>query len=243
MRASPAILGLLTIAIIAGGAHALVYGGGVASSMLKGRVLVTAFLGGWALAFTRPLLLLMVPLTTVIWLRTGRQGASRPQSPGLSPALFLIGFSLTFVVAISGAPDMIARAIYRAHKLLEIGVGALLVLWGALVAVRVPALIDARPGWWAGALGGAAGLLFYHELDPSYDSVFFATGNAIASSHAPLTVAAFATALSVLYLVVAVQVGRWRLPVGRALGGAATAVIGVAVAGGWLEMVRAILVR
>ncbi len=236
---------ILAAAVLAAGAHALVYAGGASEvSVLRGRVLVAGFVGGWALAFTRPLfLLLLIPFATVVSLRARGRAAFTPRRPWLPPALFLIGFSLTFVVAISGAPDLVARVIYRAHSLIELAVGGLLVLWGALVAVRVPALVEARSGWFAAGLGVATGLLFYHELDPSYDSVFFATGNAVASSHAPLTVAAFSTALSVLYFVVAAQAARWRLSAGRTLAGAATALVGVAVAGGWLATVSATVLR
>ena len=87
------------------------------------------------------------------------------------------------------------------------------------------------------------GLVRYHELDPSFDSVFFATGNAVASSHAPLTVAVFSTALSVLHFVVAATASRWRLPAARALAGAGTVVLGAAVAGSGLGTAGAILPR
>lgn len=235
------------IIVVAGAAvwaYALVYVAGAPEvSLLRGRVLVAAFLGGWALAFTRPLLLLLIPFATVVWLRPRGRASSGPQWPWLPPALFLAGFSLAFVVAISGAPDLVARGIYRAHRAIEVALGGLLALWGALVAVRVPALIEARSGWWAAGLGVATGLLFYHELDPSYDSVFFATGNAVASSHAPLTVVTFSTALSALYLAAAAQAARWRLPAARTLAGAGTALVGVAVVGGWLGAVRALVLR
>jgi hypothetical protein len=236
---------ILAVAVLGAGAYALVYVGGASEvNLLRGRVLVAAFLGGWALAFTRPVLLLvMIPFATVIWLRARGRRASSPQWPWLTPALFLGGFSLTFVVAISGAPDRLAQAIYRAHDFIALGVGGLLALWGALTAVRVPALIEARAEWWAAGLGVAAGLLFYDELDPSYDSVFFATGNAVAASHAPLTVAMFVMALSVLYLGAGAQAARWRRPFGRTLAGAATALVGVAVAGGWLATVSAVILR
>lgn len=235
---------ILAVVVVAAGAYALVYVAGAPEvSVLRGRVLVAAFLGGWALAFTRPLLLLLIPFATVVWLRTRGHTVCSPRPPWLPPGLFLTGFSLTFVVAISGVPNLVAQGIYGAHKVIEVAVGALLVLWGALVAVRVPALIEARAGWSAAGLGVATGLAFYHELDPSYDSVFFATGNAVASSHAPLTVAIFSTALSALYLAAAAQAARWRLPAARPLAGAGTALVGVAVAGGWLETVRAIVLR
>lgn len=74
-------------------------------------------------------------------------------------------------------------------------------------------------------------------------SIFFLTGNAVAGSHAPLTVATFATALSILYLATATQPATWRFPAGRALAGAWTALIGVVIAGGWLTTARAIILR
>lgn len=235
---------LLAVAVLAAGAYALVYIGGASeAATLRGRVLLAGFLGGWALAFTRPFFLLLVPFATVAWLRTRGSAAPSPRWLCLAPALFLAGFSLTFVVTISGAPNLVARAIYRAHNLIEVAVGGLLFLWGALVAVRVPRFVEARPEWWAAGLGVAVGVLFYHELDPSYDSVFFATGNAVASSHAPLTVAAFSTALSVLYFAAASQAARWCPRAARTLVGAATAVVGAAVAGGWFEVVRGVVLR
>lgn len=235
---------ILTLAVLAAAAYGLVYAGGVPeASVLRDRVLGAAFLGGWALAFTRPLLLLMIPFATFVWLRPRGRAAPLRRWPWLPPALFLAGFSLAFVVAISGAPDPVAQAIYRAHKLIEVPVGGLLILWGTVVAVRVPALVEARSGWLATGLGVATGLLLYHELDPSYDSVFFATGNAVASSHAPLTVTAFSTGLSLVYFAAAAQATRWNLPAGRTLAGVGTALVGVAVAGGWLATVSATILR
>jgi hypothetical protein len=236
---------ILAVSLLAAGAYAAVYVGGPSKGgALEGRVLVTGVLGGWALAFTRPLLLfVLIPFATVLWLRTSRRPSHTARWAQLPSALFLAGFSLTFSIAISGAPDPVARAIYRAHSVIEVAAGAALAMWGVLVAVRVPALVEARSGWMAAALGVATGLLFYHELDPSYDSVFFATGNAIAGSHAPLTVAVFSTALSVLYLAAATQALSWRFPAGRTLAGTGTALLGVAVAGGWLTQVSALVLR
>lgn len=231
----------VVVAGLAAGSYALVYAGGAPeASVLRDRVLLTAAAGGWALAFTRPLLVLVsIPFATVIWLRMSDRAAARPRWPWLPPALFLAGFSLMFSVAIGGTPGVVAQGIYRAHQVIEVAVGALLVLWGALVAVRVPALVGTRPGWWAAALGVATGLVFYHHLDPSYDSVFFATGNAVAASHAPFTVVTFSTALSVLYLAAATPAARWQLWSARTLAGAATAIVGAATAGGWLDRVHA----
>ena len=243
-RAHP-LTWMLAVGALAGGAYALVYSGGAAGAgVLRGRVLLAAGLGGWALAFTPPLLVLLVPLATTVWLGTPERGSSGPRWPWAPPALFLAGFSLTFVVAIGGVPDPLARAMYRAHHPLgEVALGGLLLLWGLAVTVRVPPHVRARSGWYAAALGVAMGLARYHELDPSFDSVFFATGNAVAASHAPLTVAVFSTALSVLHFVVAATASRWRLPAARALAGAGTAVLGAALAGAGLGTAGPIVPR
>ena len=234
----------LVVAGVAVSAYAVVYAAGMGeAAVLRGRVLVAALLGGWALAFTRPLLVVLIPFATVVWLGPREPTVSSPRWSWRPPALFLAGFSLAFVVAIGGAPALVAQSIYRAHEVIETAAGSLLGLWGALVAVRVPVLVEARSGWWAAGLGVTVGLLFYHELDPSYDSVFFATGNAVAGSHAPLTIATFSTALSVLYVAAALSAGRWRPPAGRSIAGAATALLGVAVAGGWFATVRGVVLR
>lgn len=84
---------MLAVVVLATWAYALVYvGGGAEASVLRGRVLVAAVLGGWALAFTRPLLLLLIPFATVVWLRTRAPAASSPRRPWLPPGLFLAGF-------------------------------------------------------------------------------------------------------------------------------------------------------
>ena len=242
-RARP-LTWMLAVGALAAGAYTLVYSGGAAGAgVLRGRVLLAAGLGGWALAFTPPLLVLLVPLATTVWLGAPER-PSGPRWPWAPPALFLAGFSLTFVVAIGGVPDPLARAMYRApHPLGEVALGGLLLLWGLAVTVRVPSHVRARAGSYAAGLGVAMGLVRYHELDPSFDSVFFATGNAVASSHAPLTVAVFSTALSVLHFVVAATASRWRLPAARALAGAGTVVLGAAVAGSGLGTAGAILPR
>lgn len=241
--------GAIAIAALVSVAAWLVYGAGAsAPAVFQGRVLLAALAGGWALGFTRPFVLVLLPFASVIGLRSPHApGARPPQGAWLAPAAFLAGFALAFSVAISGAPDALARAIYAAHGATERVLAALVALWGALIAVRVPAAIAAQPGPWAAGLGTVTGLVFYHELDPSYDSVFFATGNAVAASHAPLTVGVFATALAGLYLAVALVAHRLLAPVviaaGRAVAGAGTAVVGAAIAAGWWDLLRPLISR
>lgn len=89
-----------------------------------------------------------------------------------------------------------------------------------------------------GVLGATTGALIYHEVDPMYDSVFFSTANAVAASHAPLTVAVFTTGLGLIYLAVGgvaaetaspARLGRKALLKVRALCGVAAALIGLAI--------------
>ncbi len=90
----------------------------------------------------------------------------------------------------------------------------------------------------------------YHELDPAYDSVFFFTANAVAASHAPLTVAVFSTGLGLTYVVAGgaattmASRARWARRIlhgGRMLSGIATALIGVAVLTHRFGAIRAVL--
>ena len=107
-----------------------------------------------------------------------------------------------------------------------------------------------RHSIFAVALGGSTGALMYHELDPAYDSVFFATGNAVAASHAPATVVLFTTGLGVAYLAAGGAVralvarqrwGRRGAVGGRALAGVATALLGLAILTGRFRVVRGLL--
>jgi hypothetical protein len=101
-------------------------------------------------------------------------------------------------------------------------------------------------------LGATTGALVYHELDPVYDSVFFSTGNAVAASHAPLTVAAFVVGLALAYLSGGAALrlslsstgwGHTVLRMGRALSGIATALVGLAVLTGRFGVVRTLVIR
>ena len=102
--------------------------------------------------------------------------------------------------------------------------------------------------WWEGLLdvgaGLALGLALFHDTDPTFDSVFFATGTAVAASHAPLTVAAFVVALGATLVAAASGLlgaaGRvlWLAAVPYAigfLGAAGTLAMGILLATGGYE--------
>jgi hypothetical protein len=229
---------MVTIAAAATVARAAVYGSG---SSLGGYVLLSAFSGGVALAFSPPFLLVLVPYLAVLFAEPKSAGSAAPKS-------YLAAFALAFVVAISGLPSAVATPIHRSESLVDLVGGAIFLVWGLLAALGfVPGGVvpPATPVWGrvagaesAAALGASTGALMYHELDPVYDSVFFFTANAVAASHAPLTVAVFTTGLGLIYLAAGstatamtsrVGWGRRVLAWGRPLLGIATTLIGVAI--------------
>jgi hypothetical protein len=53
------------------------------------------------------------------------------------------------------------------------------------------------------------GLLLFHDLDPTYDSVFFSTGLAVAESHWPRAAYAFALGLGTIYVLGIGWLGGW----------------------------------
>lgn len=238
---------LVTIGAVTAAANSAVYGRPPAS-VLEGSVLLVALVGGTALAFSRPFLLVAIPYLSVL---LGGRTAGWPS------ALYPTVFALTFVIAISGVPAALATPIHRSEWLVD-PIGSLV-----LVAAGLYALAGGSPsapvrrhesGWrradrWLvpGLLGAAVGALMYHELDPAYDSVFFATGNAVAASHAPVTVALFTAGLGLAYVASGSALRGllgcqpWADAAVRALAGVATALLGVAILIGGFRIVRGLL--
>lgn len=265
MRRSSLVLApMLLVATAAVLARAVVYesGGGPSDSFLAGRPAPAAFAGGVALAFSRPFLLVLAPYLVALI------GVAREESPPRSgrhldwgpPVAYLLAFALVFIVTISGRPEAIARPLYRSESIIDPVGGAVLVVGGVLTAISAGARPVARASMslaqrlrrvgYGGLLGATVGALMYHELDPAYDSVFFATANAVAASHAPLTVAAFTAGLGVMYLTAGAIAGRilaharWSsgaLVGGRAVSGAATALIGLALVSDGFGVIRRLL--
>ncbi len=259
---------LVLTTVIAGAvatAAAVVYGPSPAASAspLRDNVLLSAFVGGLALAFSRPFLLVSVPFLTVLFraASAARVVGSGPRAEWAPPITYVTAFALTFVVTISGAPGAIATAIHRSESIVDPAGGVVFFIAGVVTVLglgsRDPADSSA-PTWrrgvdvgYGGALGAMAGAVMYHALDPAYDSVFFSTANAVAASHVPATVALFTFGLGITYLAAGMVVmgliartrrRRGALSGGRALSGAATALIGLALLTGRFDAIRGLLV-
>jgi len=207
---------------------------------LQGYVGLAALAGGAALALTRPFLLVLAPYLAV--LLDGRGLDLR------GPVLYLGGFASAFIVTIGGMPKPIATTVYGAERLVDAVGGLIFLLLGVLAVLRAWRSDFSRPRGAKGrailqwtvpaALGVTTGALMYHELDPTYDSVFFATANVEAASHAPLTVALFTAALGSVYLVggaatraliAKARGGEAILRAGQVVAGLATAALGLAL--------------
>lgn len=249
----PRLLGqIVGIAAAAAFACWAVYGlGSVQSgSPLQGYVLFSAFMGGVALAFSRPFLVVLVPYLTVLFGGLKKEGLAA-YGPWISwgPLGWYLGaFALAFVVTISGVPKTVATPIYRSEWLIDPVGGLVFLTWGLLAVLGLlpPSPAHASSSAWrgvagsgsAGVLGATAGILMYHEIDPTYDSVFFFTANAVAASHAPVTVAVFATGMGLVDLaaagVITAMASRARrahriLLGARTLSAVATALLGFAI--------------
>ena len=247
------IAGLTALAAVA--AYKMVYGGELRlfGLLLQDHVRLSGLLGGVGLAFSRAFLLVVIPLLTVLFHAldgTGDRQSGRSRYWGALGA-YLGAFAVGFVVTISGTPAAAARAIYGSEWAIHLVSGLVLLAWGPvrlLGRLLRPSSSWALEAGSAGILGVAIAMLLYHELDPVYDSVFFATGNIVAASHAPLTVAPFAAGLVLTYLLAAAAVramaASWASArpgasrAGRVLGGLATALIGLAVLTGRLDAIR-----
>jgi cytochrome c biogenesis protein CcdA len=245
------VLLLIFMAIIAAaaiGARAAVEGRETAlsASPLRGRVLLSAFTGGVALALSRPFLSVLATYLVVLFGNLKEEGlASRRRIDWGPPGCYLGAFALAFVVTISGFPSALATPIHRSEPLVDYAAGAVFVVWGLVSLLGLLSPGPATSVWRrvtgagsAGVLGATTGAFIYHEVDPTYDSVFFLTANAVAVSHAPLTVAVFTTGLGLIYLAVGVvavetaslaRLDRKALLKVRTLCGVAAALIGLAI--------------
>ena len=250
------------ILILAATAWWLVFGSGTgpADSVLAGKVLLAGIVGGAAVALSRGALLVLAPLTAVVAgsVRGHVGGSEAFRLRAARGAGFMAGFAAAFVVAISGAPGAVADVVSRSDRVIDPVAGAVLLVYG-IGAVLRPAQRFRNTGgprrrWIAparcGVLGFVAGLLLAHELDPLYDSVFFLTGNGVAASHAPLTVAAFALGLSLVVLSLTglalmpaghPVVGRWISGGLGVAGGLVTVMVGAAAVAGRSSPIRVML--
>jgi hypothetical protein len=251
LRSLALLIGVAIAAVIAWWA---VYGSEPSVSPLRGYVLLSALAGGIALAFSRPFLLVLVPYLTLLFRsRENERLMTSERGSAWRPLGFYIGaFAIVFVVTISGFPKVIAAPVYQSERLVHPVGGAVLLVWGLcmILGLPLPSVWRRVIGSGAGILGATTGVLMYHVLDPTYDSVFFSTGNAIAASHAPITVALFTAGLGAVYLAVGglsaavalrARWGRSLLQGGRILSGLATALIGLAIVTGQFGAIRNLL--
>lgn len=240
-----------------------VFGSGIAAadSPLAGKVLLAALMGGGGGVLSAGAMLVLAPLAAVVGatVRAGVWDSTAERRRTSRGIAFLAGFAAGFVVVISGTPAAVAGLVYGFHHRIELAGGTLLLLYGIAVvaqpiwtrtrgprAVRWPAWMGAAG---AGLLGLATALVLAHELDPLYDSVFFRTGNAVAASHAPLTVTVFVLGLSLVVSSLGVLtlfaghpvVGRWVLGGLRMTGGLVTVSVGAALLSGQFGTIRALL--
>lgn len=183
------------------------------------------FLGGIAasgMAITAPILAAV--LTTSLWAPTAnsRNGNGPTLRSTVVPAVaFGAGFAVAFSTPISGTPAAYAAIISAGRRVLDVGGGIIL---GGLGAWSLAAGGLARRRGAAGrlrwpvglsptvaaAVGGLLmGLLLFHDLDPTYDSVFFSAGLAVAESHWPRAAYAFALGLGTIYVLGIGWLGGW----------------------------------
>lgn len=178
-------------------------------------VVAMSLLGGIGLAFHKA----MLPLHLLLAgrLEAEVQGRSRREAglerPLLRLGLCLLGFGTAFVLGISGWPRVLSQPLYAYAKGIARVAGGVLILGGLVASVEIMTgrgrgrNLGRILGNWKGLLdvaaGLALGLALYHDMDPTYDSVFFATGTAVAASHAAVTVAAFVLAAGATILAVA----------------------------------------
>jgi len=209
MLAFPAVLAVTFVA----NAWWLVFGAAVTPTTgpLAGEVLLAAVLGGTAVVFTRGILLVLIPLTVVVAdsVRAPAEVSGALRLRATRGVGFMAGFAVAFWVVISGTPDAVAGLVSQNQRTTDVVGGAALLVYGLVVAARPGSsprdAVRRRRRLWvgpaaAGLLGLATGLVLAHDLDPVYDSVFFLTGNAVAASHAPLTVAVFTLGLGLAVL-------------------------------------------
>jgi hypothetical protein len=115
---------------------------------------------------------------------------------------------VALIVTISGFPSFYANPIYAATWWVD-GIAGLLFISAGLILLRE--VFGLRLGgkrrdiavrslpWICEILGMALGLAIFHDLDPTFDAVFFRVGMIVPSSHSPWTVGFFSAGLTAVY--------------------------------------------
>lgn len=186
--------------------------------MTEGQEPVYALVGGVALAFSFPMLPLLVLYLTVLFAaETALSEPERGHGSMLPATFFLMAFVTVFIITISGVPYGIAQVIYQGKTIINVIGGVLIALYGGkvfsesgLIKSLLSIPLSKKEKWLLiepSIVGFMAGLLLFHYLDPFYDAVFFLTGRAGAFSHHPLSVASFGLGLTAMYFALAHSFG------------------------------------
>lgn len=182
---------------------------------------IVGLVGGVAFAFSGPMLPLLVLFLAAPdayaspMVRQGVFPGSLPMIGRAGWLPFFSGFGLAFVIAMSGVPEGYARLIYPAKRGIDFVAGGALLgygLWlvetlnGLTGLIRPTRGVSRRFTPWAVTflLGLSGGLLLYHHLDPTYDSVFFSSQIIRQSSHGVLAATSFVMGVGGAFLALAV---------------------------------------
>ena len=179
-----------------------------------------AWLGGAATAISLPaipVLTVLLPLvggSVILGMRAGDSETPEHIVRGAAVAAtrVCLGLGVALIVTLSGFPSFWANPIYAGTRWVD-GLTGLLLLGAGLILLC--ALAGFRGGgsrrgfitWWVPWLseivGLALGLAIYHDLDPTFDAVFFDAGMIAPASHSPWTVASFSAGLAGVYVPLA----------------------------------------
>ena len=181
-------------------------------------VLGVAWLGGAATAISRPgvpiliLLLSLVGASVVLGIRAGDPRESLQRVASVAATRVCLGLGVALIVTLSGFPSFWADPI-QAGKRWADRVTGLLLLGTGLILLRGVIGLRARGSrrgfgarsvpWLSEIMGLALGLASYHDLDPTFDAVFFGAGMIGPASHSPWTVGIFSAGLTAVYVPLA----------------------------------------
>lgn len=215
-------------------------------------VLGVGWLGGAATAISLPaipilsLLLSLVGASVVLRSRAGDGAELILRGATVTASRVSLGLGVALIVTLSGFPSFYANPIYAGKQWVD-GITGLLLLSAGLILLyeviglrvgRSLAALAARGvPWLSEILGLTLGLAIYHDLDPTFDAVFFGAGMIVPASHSPWTVGFFSAGLAAVYVPLALTLasaaaasGQWSRWTRSPTLVAATAVLCLAVA-------------
>lgn len=188
-------------------------------------VLGAAWLGGVAFPASWPALPVTVSVLgllasiLVLSVRNGQPPWEIRRRALATTASFCSGLATALVVTFSGFPGSYASMVYAGKGWVDLAAGGTVAVQGLVLVGRVLGLdmlgggggLGRRKGrhrtWEPALLGLAVGLTIYHDIDPTFDSAFFATGTAVATSHSPGAVIFFLFGAGLVYAATAWGLG------------------------------------